>query len=345
METKLTDKSIEQAAYWYARLLAPDCSQEEREVFHSLLKTDPGFEQAFRSAERVARLINIQQDDPRMQALAAAALEEKAPRSRMAVPLWQGLVSRHLPYAAALFLMIGVVLLSTYLNQEAVVSHSQVVYVNDELREQHVVLSDGSVLHLDVNTKVTVLMNPRERQLKLDRGRAYFEVAHDVFRPFSVSAAGTRVVALGTRFQVDMIFHEQVNVTLAEGSVAVTSDADPDGWRDVLRPGQQLRVDRSLNRREKFNVNADTVTSWSGGLLVFDGTPLHQVLNEFNRYAAVKVLLGDNSLANVPIGGNFVAGGDSREFVETLTAVLPLRSVRTGANEIALFKLYETHNP
>jgi Fe2+-dicitrate sensor, membrane component len=71
---------------------------------------------------------------------------------------------------------------------------------------------------------------------------------------------------------------------------------------------------------------------------VFDATPLNQVLSEINRYSRTKVVLGDASLANVPIGGNFLAGGDTEEFLETLMAVLPLRSIRTGANEIVLFQ-------
>ena len=105
-----------------------------------------------------------------------------------------------------------------------------------------------------------------------------------------------------------------------------------------MAPGQQLQFDEVSRRHTKLNVDADQVTSWSGGRLVFDDTPLSQALAEVNRYSKTKIVLVDVSLASVPIGGNFLAGGDSQEFVETLSAVLPLRSIRTGANEIALFQ-------
>jgi transmembrane sensor len=205
-------------------------------------------------------------------------------------------------------------------------------------------LSDGSTLHLDVGAEISVVMSPGERRLELTKGRAYFEVAHDITRPFSVTAGGTRTVALGTRFEVALL-PQAVNVSLAEGSVAITEVATPDKWREVLSPGQQLQVHADHDQRERIQVDADAIAGWSRGRLVFNGMPLYKVLDEINRYAEIKVHLGDSALANIPIGGNFVAGADSNEFVETLAAVLPLRSVRTGANEIVLFQRYETHAP
>jgi transmembrane sensor len=187
-------------------------------------------------------------------------------------------------------------------------------------------------------------MSPGERRLELTKGRAYFEVAHDITRPFSVTAGGTRTVALGTRFEV-ALSPQAVNVSLAEGSVAITEVATPDKWQEVLSPGQQLQVHADHDQRERIQVDADAIAGWSRGRLVFNGMPLYKVLDEINRYAEIKVHLGDSALANIPIGGNFVAGADSNEFVETLAAVLPLRSVRTGANEIVLFQRYETHAP
>jgi transmembrane sensor len=219
------------------------------------------------------------------------------------------------------------------------------LYANHELNKQRIELSDGSVVYLDAGSKLTVAMSAQERRLDLETGRAFFEVAHDKSRPFSVSKAGTRVVALGTRFQVEVVpSNQSVNVTLVEGSVAVTNSGEADTWREVLNPGQQLLVDNLLHRHQIVRVNTDAITSWSTGFLVFDGMPLRKVLDEMNRYTKVKVLLGDSSLADMPVAGSFIAGGDTNEFVETLTTALPLKSALTGANEIALFHKYGTNN-
>jgi hypothetical protein len=44
----------------------------------------------------------------------------------------------------------------------------------------------------------------------------------------------------------------------------------------------------------------------------------------------------------VPVGGNFIAGGDSAQVVAALAAVLPLKPVYAGTSEIVLLRNYET---
>ena len=205
-------------------------------------------------------------------------------------------------------------------------------------------LQDGSIVYLDVGSRVNVQMSKAERRIELAVGRAFFEVAHDSARPFSVSAGGARTVALGTRFQV-ALSQQLVSVTLLDGSVAVADTNESGNWREVLRPGQQLRYSAASRSKEKREVDAAALTGWSHGRLVFKGTPLAEALEEVNRYAATKVRIGDQALADLPVGGNFIAGGSSDDFVEALAAVLPLKIVRVGADEIVLFQRYETDTP
>lgn len=249
-------------------------------------------------------------------------------------------VQNYLRHAAALVLAVAIALLFSLSKDIQGLGKVQPVhYANNGLKSQRIELQDGSVVHLDVGAKMSVRISQKERALELEKGRALFDVAHDKRRPFSVEANGTRIVALGTQFQVEVEARRQtVDVTLEQGSVAVSDTTRSQSWREVLSPGHALHVDRNSNQRKTRRVDASAATSWSTGLLVFEGMPLQQVLDELNRYASVKVRLGDSDLADVPIGGNFAAGGDSMEFVETLEAVLPLRSVRTGANEIVLFQ-------
>jgi transmembrane sensor len=181
-----------------------------------------------------------------------------------------------------------------------------------------------------------VTLTAKQRRVTLVRGRAYFDVAHDRSRPFAVNSAGTVTTALGTRFEVD-VQRGGVRVTLAQGSIAVAPNATQSGWRELLRPGEQLRIPAGSGERERLTLNADRQVAWSQGRLEFDGTPLREALEIFNRYAAVKVLLGDEDLADTLIGGSFSAGADSESFVRALSAVLPMHGVRAGGDEIVLF--------
>lgn len=340
MENKPSEIVIHQAAQWYARLHAPDCSEADSAAFKAWLGGDPTREQAYRSVIDAARLVSTELGaDPRMRALAVEALNQ--PQDAPLRPAVQ-----RLRYASAAAILVGIALFFSFGGgDQPFNSNPTQSYTNNELSKQRIELSDGSVVYLDAGAQLKVAMSAGERRLDLEAGRAFFEVAHDKSRPFSVGNSATRVVALGTRFQVDVGSSDQaVNIILVEGSVAVTNSSEADTWQEVLRPGQQLTVDNLLHRHKIVSVNVNAVTSWSTGFLVFDGMPLHKVLDEINRYTKVKVLLGDSSLANIPVAGSFIAGGDSNEFVETLTTVLPLKSALTGANEIALFRKYGSDN-
>jgi transmembrane sensor len=339
MEKNPSEITINQAAKWYARLQSPDCSQSEVRDFQLWLEKNPLNAQAYESVRAAAELISDKwASNPRMAALSKAALKDDVAKS----PASKILTGNQLRGLAAAFVCFGIFIVMALSNGSDVGSVIQPeAYVNTGVTRQRVDLNDGSVIYLDVAAKVNVTISQESRLVELKNGRAMFEVAHDKSRPFSVEVMGSKVVALGTRFQVEM--HQPgVDVILAEGSVAVSDVRNNNSWREVLVPGEKLSIKAGSNSPIKTSVDAESLTSWTKGLLNFEEMPLVQVLDEVNRYAQTKIVLGDDTLASIPISGNFIAGGDSNEFVETLTSVLPLRSVRTGANEIVLFQTHES---
>jgi transmembrane sensor len=91
---------------------------------------------------------------------------------------------------------------------------------------REVALADGSVVHVDPETRLHVEYEARWRRVKLERGRALFRVAKDPNRPFLVQVRDTTVRAVGTAFAVEQ--HPQsVIVTVAEGKVAVFPVGSP----------------------------------------------------------------------------------------------------------------------
>src|SRR5690606_4745410 len=119
---------------------------------------------------------------------------------------------------------------------------SEPVTFTTAAREQgNVTLADGSKVRIDVSTSLAVQITHEERSIELKQGRALFEVAGDPLRPFSVQVGAGRIVALGTRFQVQRE-GERVVVTLAEGAVLVRSQGGPDGpvHEERLSPGEQV---------------------------------------------------------------------------------------------------------
>jgi transmembrane sensor len=147
-----------------------------------------------------------------------------------------------------------------------------------------VALPDGSSLELNSSSAARVDFTMRSRLVRLDRGEAYFKVAHDVKRPFWVVAQGSWVRAVGTAFNVD-VRPGGVQITVSEGTVKVAGD----------QPGNVVPTDDILSRAavsvltvgEQIDMHGHTVdvralkpqevtrrVAWRGGKLEFENQPL-----------------------------------------------------------------------
>jgi transmembrane sensor len=215
-----------------------------------------------------------------------------------------------------------------------------VTYASSEQMRRDVALPDGSAVQLDVDSEIRVTYSESRRDILLVNGRALFAVAKDAARPFVVSAGEAHTTALGTHFQVQRE-GQQVQVTLTEGAVAVASDA---GRRETLSPGEQISLTTDGQVQEKRAIDAQAVTSWSRGRLVFRDTPLGEALQEVNRYGTRKVRLGDPELADLSVDGNFIAG-ETDLIVSAFAAALPLRVAAGSTGEIILFRRYKADVP
>lgn len=187
-------------------------------------------------------------------------------------------------------------------------------------------LGDGTVVTINTDSALRTAISGTERRVALSRGEAYFQVARDVRRPFSVESGGVTVTALGTAFAVRNT-GDAVLVTLIEGRVSVASAET--GEDLVLTPGSQLRANAAGFKVQK--VDAARAVGWTHGTLDFNQAPLAAVVEEMNRYASRPVVLTDPGLAGQPITGVFRTGEQDR-FVDMLVATGKVRvSRRTGS--------------
>jgi transmembrane sensor len=199
-----------------------------------------------------------------------------------------------------------------------------------------VTLSDGSQVALDARSEVKVRYSAHARELTLASGQARFDVAHDIERPFSVTADGHRVIATGTSFNVDM-FGPSLLVTLIEGHVVVSSSTPTfsqptniDSQIDhiILDAGEQV-VFSPQAPPSVAHVNLGQATAWENGEVVFENDPLPIVVARINRYARHGVVIADTQTSELRISGVFHTG-DIDGFVSTIAAYLPVRADKTA---------------
>jgi transmembrane sensor len=201
-----------------------------------------------------------------------------------------------------------------------------------------VVLSDGSRVQLNTGSTIEVAMTRKARKIRLVRGEALFEVAHNKARPFLVDAGTAQLRAVGTAFNV-RIRDEVVELTVTEGVVAVTSGgqavrsaaAAPHiaaGGGAVIRPGAvaPTQLDEAEMRQR---------TAWREGVIELDGETLAQAVDEFNRYRGAPIILGDARLANIRVGGRFEVD-EADKFLLALETGFPIRAMPSADGSLLL---------
>lgn len=180
-------------------------------------------------------------------------------------------------------------------------------------------LSDGSVLWLNTDTRIEVDFSDSRRRIILDRGEAFFEVAHDALRPFDVIAGSHRVTAIGTKFSVIVdSASADFDVAVAEGIVEVRelgTVGKPAPQR--LPAGARLVRTHDHSASAVRRINVEQVASWRTGRLVFDEVPVERVLKEVNRYSARKLIIEDPTIRALRLGGTF-----SLDDVDSVAAAL-----------------------
>ncbi len=196
--------------------------------------------------------------------------------------------------AAALLILIGIGSALLYMNNKDLFSSLIVVATTEDQKNLEVTLPDGSIIFLNRNTQVTYSRNfgERERSVALT-GEAYFEVARDESKPFTVDAGKARVKVLGTTFNVRASDQDSpVEVFVRTGKVLVTGITENSDL--VLDPGN---IGTVYPDRSELSVNTDpNYMSWNTGLLVYDGQTLDIVFRDLKKVYNMDIVADDPAI-------------------------------------------------
>ncbi len=136
-------------------------------------------------------------------------------------------------------------------------------------------LPDGSYVVLN---KGSVLEFPRIfdkdiRQVRLN-GEAFFEVARDITRPFTVRSGSFYLQVLGTSFNVSAYKkNDQIEVTVLNGEVEVYP-RNHEEERKIVSGGEKVIYSRKNKKMQKMQPADPDIDAWKNGFMMFwDTTP------------------------------------------------------------------------
>jgi transmembrane sensor len=225
-------------------------------------------------------------------------------------------------------------------------------------------MADGSKVTLNTDSAISVALTENEREVRLDQGEAFFEVAHDPNRPFVVTAGDKRVIAVGTKFSVRRI-GDDIRVFVTEGKVRLeegggsarafsktsahasnshlharaedsraAADQEPSG-QFLLAAGGVARTDgEGILVQQKPLAEVEESLSWRAGYIIFHESSLADAVTELNRYNVRKIVIEDPDIAEIKLSGKFRTT-DFDAFVRLIEGGFPLH-VRQSSDRIVL---------
>lgn len=196
-------------------------------------------------------------------------------------------------------------------------------------------LDDGSKVELNTATVVRAAVSDVRREVWLDRGEAYFEVAHLAGRPFIVHAGNRTVTVLGTKFSVRRE-GEKVTVSVIEGRVRIDDANQPNEVPTAIITAGDVAIAQGSSTllSAKSEDGVEAALGWRDGTLNFDHTSLTDAVAEFNRYNSKQIVIADGETGDIRIGGTFQASNVDA-FVRLLHDAYGLRVTATP-NEVKL---------
>ena len=223
--------------------------------------------------------------------------------------------------AAVLLLAVGMQLHPVFFDGAAAPAGDNVQrYVTRIGEQKTLTLSDGSEIALNTGSEILVDISAEHRRVSLQRGEAFFDIAGDPVRPFTVNVDSRSVSVLGTRFNIRKS-PQRFTLAVLQGMVAlhhVEQQVSPTAPLLAAPQGQALRLQSPGQMRLgagtvlEFDAERNTVDAridkhigrylnWRKGLLRFEDEVFSNVIRELNRYSAKKILIEDAEVMNLQV--------------------------------------------
>lgn len=244
--------------------------------------------------------------------------------------------------AALITLLAGAALLKFYARPTETEPKSEAKTETKALKHITNTGKSKMTIHLEDSSTVVLLpqsslsyypsFGPSKRDIRLE-GKAWFNVAKDPSRPFTVFADNIATTVLGTDFTVDALTGQKVIVRLLSGKVVVRSAGAsmPDVY---LKPGQEASIDeqRMVASVSRFDHQEDSPP------LVFDKTPLPQVFDRLGRKYHMRFIYERNDIKGLQFTGAFLKK-DSLQMMMSVICNMNGLAFKTDSGTIAVHKV------
>ncbi len=206
--------------------------------------------------------------------------------------------------------------------------------------EYFVNLADGTKVWLNSESQLkfpVTFIQGKVREVELVYGEAYFDVSSSIEHDgslFKVVNNNQEVEVSGTEFNVKAYRDEaHVYTTLVEGEIKIkTQNAN-----QVLRPGQQSKVDINNKNIVVSKVDVNVETSWKNGIFSFNDKQLKDIMKVISRWYDVDVIFVNKELKDIAFIGQLGKNQELEDVLITLKTLSVIEEYEID-NKTIIFK-------
>ncbi|MEP4891942.1 MAG: FecR domain-containing protein [Aliiglaciecola sp.] len=298
-----------EASEWIARMETGELSEDEQVELKHWVATSPEHK---KQLQRLTQLWDSMSDIGERQRSASSA-------SKASKAGGLGLNFNIFSYKTlSYFVLILVLPVLVYFHNLSEFRSLNGQYATKIGQQKIITLTDGSEILLNTNSIVEVLYSRDQRNIHLLQGEANFKVAADKSKPFTVKAGLGDVMALGTSFSV-RLDGNKVKVLVSHGTVRIRAQDNeghlPSAIKKPLTRNNEVIATAGNNVVfdeaevesvvQENNESLSNQLSWKKGFLAFDNEPLSAVVEEVSRYTSKKIIILDDDIQQLKVGGYY----------------------------------------
>lgn len=216
---------------------------------------------------------------------------------------------------------------------------SEKIYFQTTMSEvRTITLEDGSVITLNGGTNLSInelQYNKEFREVWLDEGEVFFEVAQNPEKPFIVHHGGLNTVVKGTSFNIKAYKQLEFNtVTVATGKVVVNNDSENIG---ILTPNKELNFDLVRRKTQITETNSQHASGWRNGYYVLNNAGKDELKLRLEQCFGVKVNYQNEVFNNLKFNSILEKGTHLEDVLDRLCGIYHIK-YRINDNEIYIYK-------
>lgn len=287
-----------------SRKLAGEASREELTELDSLLQQNKDWQQ---KAETLKRYWHDRKDKSTNLDEAWLKTYARIKGTDQARPTQNSrtIFSHLIRYAAVFIFLIAAASFLYFFANRPVSEQQYLIHENKKGERSQITLSDGTVVWLNVDSKITYPQefNGSQREVQLI-GEAFFDVARDSLKPFIIDFDQGKVKVLGTSFNVKAFAEDEiVETSVVSGKVAFIPQKS--SQEIILNPNQKALYFKSEGTIQTATANSQQDIAWREGKLIFRAQTFAEIARTLERTFDKQIVFENENIKNCRLTGTF----------------------------------------